>query len=45
MDQAQEAQRFQALREEYDKILKTARRKGPRGLILRIFSLRGLAYL
>jgi hypothetical protein len=44
-DEAQEDSCFQALRAEYQKILAQNRRKGLGALLIRIFSLRGLAYL
>jgi hypothetical protein len=44
-DKAKEERRFEALKEEYRKILDTQRKKGIAAFIVRIFSLRGLAYL
>ncbi|MDR2110991.1 MAG: transglutaminase domain-containing protein [Spirochaetaceae bacterium] len=44
-DPAEGERRFNQLRREYRNIIGTARRKGPRGFIVRLFSLRGLAYL
>jgi hypothetical protein len=44
-DNLEKAERFFTLKKEYANILKTTRRKGPLGFVMRIFSLRGLAYL
>jgi hypothetical protein len=44
-DPAEQEERFGHLRQEYQNILKAARRPGPRAFFIRIFSLRGLAYL
>jgi hypothetical protein len=44
-DKAEEDRRFQALKDEYQKILSSYRRKGLGGFIIRVFSLRALAYL
>ncbi|MDR0444066.1 MAG: transglutaminase domain-containing protein [Treponema sp.] len=44
-DKAEEEKRFLSLMEEYRKILTSFRRKGLIGFVIRIFSLRGLAYL
>lgn len=44
-DKDEEEKRFMALKDEYRKILAINRRKGPIFFIIRIFSLRGLAYL
>jgi len=44
-DKAEMDERFEALKTEYRKILTENRRKGLVGFVIRIFSLRGLAYL
>jgi transglutaminase-like putative cysteine protease len=44
-DKAEEDARFRTLMEEYRNILAANRRNGPGASIIRIFSLRGLAYL
>jgi transglutaminase-like putative cysteine protease len=44
-DKAQVDEHFLKLRQEYKNILKTARRRGILGAFIRVFSLRGLAYL
>jgi len=44
-DKAEMEKRFALLRQEYRNILKTTRRRGIHRQLLRIFSLRGLAYL
>ncbi|MDR1420186.1 MAG: transglutaminase domain-containing protein [Treponema sp.] len=42
---AEQAERFGELKEEYRKIIKATRRRGIPAFFIRIFSLRGLAYL
>ncbi|MCL2443079.1 MAG: transglutaminase-like domain-containing protein [Treponema sp.] len=44
-DQAELNERFSALRQECENIIRTTRRRGIHRCIVRIFSLRGLAYL
>jgi transglutaminase-like putative cysteine protease len=44
-DRAEEDARFQQLREEYRNIIRQTRRRGIPAFFIRIFSLRGLAYL
>ena len=44
-DKARVDEHFLKLKQEYQNILKTARRKGVLGALIRVFSLRGLAYL
>jgi hypothetical protein len=44
-DSAERDERFERLAQEYRNILAVNRRKGPGAFIIRIFSLRGLAYL
>jgi transglutaminase-like putative cysteine protease len=44
-DSAEQAERFRQLEEEYRNILKLTRRQGIPAFFIRIFSLRGLAYL
>ena len=44
-DQAEMEERFEELKEEYRKILAENRRKGLAAFLIRVFSLRGLAYL
>ena len=44
-DDAKMEERFQSLENEYRNILKANRRKGLKAALIRIFSLRGLAYL
>ncbi|MDR0324102.1 MAG: hypothetical protein LBI12_06625 [Treponema sp.] len=44
-DDAIREERFGLLKKEYEKILETTRRKGAFNCLIRIFSLRGLAYL
>jgi hypothetical protein len=44
-NEAQMEERFQQLKQEYHKILETTRRRGVLGWLIRVFNLRGLAYL
>lgn len=44
-DESERNERFEKLREEYFKILKATRRRGLLGGVIRLFNLRGLAYL
>jgi len=44
-DNAEKEERFLQLSQEYQNILKTTRRKGIHNILIRTFSLRGLAYL
>ena len=44
-DKSEEDKRFEALKNEYRNILDQNTRKGPVAFVIRIFSLRGLAYL
>jgi hypothetical protein len=44
-DSAQMDERFLFLKQEYQNIIKTSRRRGMRGWLIRIVSLRGLGYL
>ncbi|MDR1107175.1 MAG: transglutaminase-like domain-containing protein [Treponema sp.] len=44
-DEAEQAERFGELKREYRKIIKITRRRGIPAFFIRIFSLRGLAYL